>query len=167
MMNNDPRANEAMREVYNRTEIMRKPISGIVSGYHDLSYILVAPSEENPSHSLELNGRISVSPKFIISASALNESFGDVFDPETFDKEIEGRLFSFAYANNKNMKIESKHFRVEHFEESHNEHLDRVLDQLMQKEDTRTGLISSPNFRYYPVSIDRFINEIIEREFRA
>lgn len=167
MMNNDPRANEMMREVYDRTSILRKPISGIVSGYHDLPYIMVTPSDENPSHSVEVNGRISVSPKFIISASTLQESFGDVFDPETFDREIEGRLFSFAYTNNKNLKVESKHFSIENFEENHKEHLDRVLDRLMQKEDTRTGLISSPNFRYYPVSIDRFINEILGREFRA
>ncbi len=167
MNNNDPGINELMREVYFHTKIIRKPISGIVSGYHDLPYIMVAPSDENPSHCVEVNGRIAVSPKFIISASALQESFGEVFDPETFDKDIEGRLFSFAYSNNRNLKVESKHFGIQHFEENADDHINRVQDVLMQQENTRTGLVSSPNFRYYPVSLDRFINEILEREFRV
>ncbi|MDR0307181.1 MAG: hypothetical protein LBI42_10135 [Chitinispirillales bacterium] len=167
MMNNDHKTNEAMREVYQRTNILRKPICGIVSGYHDLPYIMVAPSRTNPHHSEEVSGKISVSPKFVISASKLAETFGDVFDPETFDSDIEGRIFSFACVNNRNVKVESKNFSVQRFEEPPRERLDRVSDMLMSQEDTRTGLIGCPDFRYYPVSIDKFISEILDREFRA
>jgi hypothetical protein len=162
----DSNTNEILKEVYFKTDIRRKPISGIVSGYHELPYILVAPHSENPSHTVEINGKINVSPKFIISPTAINESFGDVFDPETFNDQIEGRLFSFVYGGKKNVKVESEFFRLQNFEENPEEHINRVHDSLLQQEDTRTGLIFGPVFSYYPVSIDKYISEILDREFR-
>ena len=158
--------NETLREVYFKTDILRKPISGIVSGYHQLPYILIAPNDENPSQTIEINGKINVSPKFIISPHALQESFGEVFNPETFDQEIQGRLFSFAYSGNKKIKIESEYFKLQNFEEKPEEHLNRINDILMAQENTRTGLIFGPKFQYYPVSVDKFISEIVDREFR-
>jgi hypothetical protein len=158
---------EFLRKVYATTRIVRKPISGIISGYHELPYILVAPNDENSEHSVEINGTINVSPKFVISPGMLQESFGDVFDAETFDKAIEGRLFSFAYAGKKNLKIESTNFRLTHSEEEAERRLDTVHDRLMQQENTRTGLIFCPRFAVYPVSVDRFITEIIDREMRV
>ncbi|MGB7569480.1 MAG: hypothetical protein WBM07_16580 [Chitinivibrionales bacterium] len=146
---------------------MRKPITGIVSGFHQLPYILIAPDENNDSHAIEINGKINVSPKFIISPSMMSESFGDVFDPETFDKDLQGRLFSFAYSNKKNIKIESEYFKIKNIEEKPDEYIKRVLDQLMGQENINTGLIFGPQFKYYPVSLDRFLNEIIEREFNV
>jgi len=165
---NDYRSDPAMREVYERTDILRKPICGIVSGYHDLPYIMAAP-EPGSTGTAEVSGRICVSPKFIISAETLFDTFGDVFDPETFDSGIEGRLFSFFCAGpgQSNVKVESKHFSLKHLDEPPKEYLERMEDALMCKEDTRTGLIFSPNLRYYPVSIDKFITEIVDREFRV
>jgi hypothetical protein len=162
----NPDKNELMRETYFQTNILRKPISGILSGYHELPYILVAPNDENPAHTVEINGKINVSPKFILTAQHLQETFGDVFDPETFDQELTGRLFSFAYAPHKKLKIESEYFTLHNYEEKPDEHLNRVHDQLMSQENTRTGLIFSPRFQYYPVSMDKFISEIVDREFR-
>jgi hypothetical protein len=159
--------NQFLKEIFNRTDIVRKPISGIVSGYHELPYILVAPDEGNESASVEINGKINVSPKFIITANMLGETFGDVFDPETFDKELQGRMFSFTYTNKKNVKIESEYFNVQNFNEKPEEHLNRLNDQLGSQENIRTGLIFGPKFKYYPVSLDRFINEIVDREFRV
>jgi hypothetical protein len=164
--NNRQGHNETLREVYFKTDILRKPISGIVSGYHQLPYILIAPNDENPMHTIEINGKINVSPKFILSPQALQESFGDVFDPETFDSGIKGRLFSFVYTGNKQLRIESEYFKLQNYEEKPEEHLIRVNDILMAQENTRTGLIFGPKFQYYPVSVDRFISEIIDREFR-
>ena len=146
---------------------MRKPITGIVSGYHQLPYILIAPDENNDSHAIEINGKINVSPKFIISPGMIRESFGDVFDPETFDKDLQGRFFSFAYSNKKNIKIESEFFKIRNIEEKAEEYIKRVLDQLLGQENINTGLIFGPQFKYYPVSLDRFINEIVEREFNV
>ncbi len=159
--------NEIMREIYHKTKIARKPICGIVSGYHDLSYILVVPAHDNPSHTIEVTGKINVSPKFIISAESLNETYGDVFDPTTFDENIEGRLFSFTYTRKKNINIKSEHFQIERYEELPQEHFNRVEDSLAMKEDTHTGLITGPDYNYYPVSIDKFISEILDREFRV
>jgi len=159
--------NETLKEVYYKTEILRKPISGIVSGYHELPYILITPRDENRALTIEVNGKINVSPKFVISPHALQATFGEIFDPETFNQDLQGRVFSFAYAGNRQLSIENEYFRMEIFEERPEEHLDRVNDMLMSEENTRTGLIFGPRFRYYPVSIDRYISEIIEREFRV
>jgi hypothetical protein len=159
--------NEILQEVFSKTTILRKPISGFISGYHQLPYILVAPSDQNSSHTVEINGKINVSPKFIISPVSLNETFGDIFDPQTFDQAIEGRFFSFAYARNKNVKIQNEYFNITNYEDKPQEHLDRVHDRLLQQENTSTGLIFSPKFQFYPVSIDRFLTEILDREFRV
>lgn len=166
-MNFYDRKSEFFKEIFNKTTIVRKPITGIVSGFHQLPYILIAPDENNDSHAIEINGKINVSPKFIISPSMMSESFGDVFDPETFDKDLQGRLFSFAYSNKKNIKIESEYFKIKNIEEKPDEYIKRVLDQLMGQENINTGLIFGPQFKYYPVSLDRFLNEIIEREFNV
>ena len=45
-------------------------------------------------------------------------------------------------------------------------HLERVLEELAQREVINTGVIVSPDVRFYPVSIDRFIREILDQEFR-
>ena len=45
--------------------------------------------------------------------------------------------------------------------------LSRTLDDLERNEDITTGVILTPNSRYYPVSIERFISSILEDEFSA
>jgi hypothetical protein len=166
-MNFYDRKNELFKEIFHKTMILRKPITGIVSGYHQLSYILIAPDEENNAHAVEINGKINVSPKFIISPAMLQETFGDVFDPDTFDKDLQGRFFSFAFGNKKNFKVENEYFQVKNVEETSEDYSKKVLDRLLMQENISTGLIVGPRFKYYPVSIDRFINEIIEREFNV
>ncbi len=155
------------QEVYEKTEILRKPISGIVSGYHELPYVLVAPDEASDSRSIEISGKINVSPKFVISSAMLNETFGEVFDPETFSDDIQGRVFSFGYAQKRNVKIESEYLTIKNIDANVRAHLEAVLDSLLARENIATGLIFGPRFHYYPVSVDRFISEIIDREFRV
>ena len=41
-----------------------------------------------------------------------------------------------------------------------------MLDELAQREVINTGVIVSPDVRFYPVSVDRFIREILDQEFR-
>ena len=41
-----------------------------------------------------------------------------------------------------------------------------MLDELAQREIIDTGVIVSPDARFYPVSLDRFIREILDQEFR-
>jgi hypothetical protein len=166
-MNFYDRKNELFKEIFHKTSILRKPLTGIISGYHQLSYILIAPDEENDSHTIEINGKINVSPKFIISPTMLQETFGEVFDPETFDNDLQGRFFSFALANKKNVKVENEYFQIKNIEEKSEEYSKKVLDRLLMQENITTGLIVGPRFRYYPVSIDRYINEILDREFNV
>jgi hypothetical protein len=166
MQYDDPHVNEVVREVYNLTNVVRKPISGIVSGYHVLPYLLVAPDTKNTAHALQVTGRINVSPRLVISPTQLNEAFGDVFDPSTFDGDLHARLFSFAVGRRRNMRVNSEHFEIRSFEEGSQERLQRLEDELAREENTRTALIYGPRFDYYPVSVDRFVNEVLEREFR-
>jgi hypothetical protein len=163
----DANNNEIIKEVFYQTRILRKPISGIVSGYHELPYILVSPDDAFGGHTIEINGKINVSPKFIISPGMLAESFGEIFDPETFDKDIEGRLFSFAYSSKKNVKIENQYFNIKNIQEDPEGYLNKIHDDLLSKENVRTALVWGPQFKFYPVSLDKLINEILDREFRV
>ena len=157
--------NPQFRSVYDQTQVLRRPLCGIVSGYHELPYILITPDDDDPSHSVEINGKVNVSPKFIISPGALSETFGEVFDPETFDRQIEGRFFSFACGRRKDVQVKSEYLHIKNIQEKVQEYLDKVHDKLMLEENIRTSLLFGPVFQYYPISIDRFISEIVEREF--
>ena len=44
--------------------------------------------------------------------------------------------------------------------------VERALDELSQREVINTGVILAPNVRFYPVSLDRFITEILDQEFK-
>jgi hypothetical protein len=157
-------SNNLLNQVYATTKILRKPISGIIAGYHALPYILITPDDENPAQSIEINGKIDVSPRFLITAEQLSDSFGDVFDPSTFDQEISGRFFSFAYGSKRNLKIKSEYLNITNHAEKASDYVKRVQDTLGSQENVVTALISGPVFHYYPVSIDKFISEILQRE---
>jgi hypothetical protein len=159
--------NPRIKEVFQTTTVLRKPITGIVSGYHELPYILVAPEDGDPEKAVQIDGKVNVSPRFVISPCMLGETFGEVFDPETFDRELQGRLFSFACMRKRNLKVESEYLRVRGVEARPRDHADRLHDELLRSENVKTGLILGPCFTYYPVSIDRFIAEVSEREFNA
>jgi hypothetical protein len=163
----DPRVNQVIREVYAGTEILRRPMSGIVSGYHELPYVLVVPDRANAQQSVRLSGTIRVSPRFVITPGQLPEAFAEVFDPETFDGELHARLFSFASRPRKDMKVSSSGFATTNSPEPPREHLDNLQDIMAREENTRTALLFGPKLDYYPVSIDRLINEIADREFRV
>jgi hypothetical protein len=163
----DPRKNELIQEVFQQTRIVRKPLVGIISGYHQLPYILIAPDDEDSARSIEINGTINVSPKFVISPAQLGETFGDVFDPATFNQDIQGRFFSFAYSRKRNLKIESEYLTIKNIDIRAEEYLDKMHDDLQMLENIKTALIFGPRFQYYPISVDRFVNEIVDREFRV
>jgi len=165
MMRNPYANDDVLREVYDATDILRRPVTGIISGYHELPYILVSPDDENPAKAVQVNGNIRVSPRFILSAEVLGDRFADVFDPATFNAGLQGRLFSFAFSRRKNFKIENGSFEVRNLDDGARSHLDRVHDDLLRQENTRTALIFGPRFEFYPVSIDRFVTDILDREF--
>ena len=47
---------EFLRHVFEQTQILRKPITGIITGYHVLPYILVGPQDDQPHRSVEVRG---------------------------------------------------------------------------------------------------------------
>jgi hypothetical protein len=157
---------EYLRKVFEDTQVLRKPISGFVTGYHVLPYILVAPDVEQGQRSVEIRGRIRVSPRLVLSPRHLGQTYGELFhDPEIMEKALVGRIFSFLYAGRQNIQLESDDLRVIRAERDPRSQIDRALDELARGEILDTGVILSPDAKFYPVSIERFILEILDREF--
>jgi hypothetical protein len=157
---------EYLRRVFEDTQVVRKPITGIVTGYHVLPYILVAPDEEQGQHSVEIRGRIRVSPRLILSPRHLGQTYGELFDdPKLMDQTLVGRIFSFLYAARHNVRLESDDLRIVRAGRDPRTQIDRAMDELMRGEILDTGVILSPDVKFYPVSIERFITEILDREF--
>ena len=154
-----------LQTVFDETRVLRKPLRGIISGYHVLPYVLVGPSAyDQASRAVEVRGRIRVSPRLVIGGAA--PTYGELFgEHELMDGRIVARLFSFRYASRVN--LESEELRIRRYEREAPAQLDRVLEELTQREVIDTAVISSPDARFYPVSLDRFIREILDQEFPA
>ena len=157
---------EFLRHVFERTEVLRKPVTGIITGYHVLPYILVGPEEDQPHRSVEVRGRIKVSPRLVIGPRDAGQTYGEFFaERELMDQAIVARVFSFRYAARVN--LESEDLQITRQDREAHRHLERVLDDLARREIVNTGVIASPDVRFYPVSVDRFIREILDQEFGA
>jgi hypothetical protein len=156
---------EFLRHVFERTEVVRKPLTGIISGYHILPYVLVAPEQNRPSRAVEVRGRIRVSPRLVMPVGRDGPTYGEVFgESEVMHQALVARVFSFRYANR--VLLESEDLQIRRPEADAHVHLERLLDELARQEVINTGVILSPDARFYPVSIDRFIREILDEEFR-
>jgi hypothetical protein len=156
---------ELLKHVFDETQVVRKPLAGIIKGYHVLPYILVGPEHDHPSRSVEVRGRIRVSPRLVIAAGGDGPTYGDVFgEAELMDRRLVARVFSFRYASR--VSLESEELRIRRQERDAPGHVEHVLEELTRREIIDTGVIVSPDVRFYPVSLDRFIREILEEEFR-
>jgi hypothetical protein len=156
---------EFLRHVFDETRVVRKPLTGIIKGYHVLPYILVGPEREHPSRSVEVRGRIRVSPRLVIAAGGDGPTYGDVFgEADLMDRRLVARVFSFRYASR--VSLESEELRIRRQERDAPGQLERILEELTQREIIDTGVIVTPDVRFYPVSLDRFIREILDEEFR-
>src|SRR3970040_2220530 len=108
---------EFLRHLFNTTEILRKPITGIIAGYHVLPYILVGPQEQHPNRSIEIRGKIRVSPRLIISPSQLGQTYGEVFgEREVMDQALVARVFSFLYTPRQQVKLENEDLKIARFD---------------------------------------------------
>lgn len=156
---------EFLKSVFEATRVVRKPLRGIITGYHVLPYILVGPEHDHPARSVEVRGRIKVSPRLVIAAGSDGTTYGEAFaETELMDRRLVARVFSFRYASR--VAVESEDLKIRRQERDAHGHLDRVLEELAQREIIDTGVIISPDARFYPVSLDRFIREILDQEFR-
>jgi len=165
-MSGDQPDPEYLKRVFEDTQVLRKPITGIVTGYHVLPYVLVAPDAEQSHRSVEIRGKIRVSPRLILSPRHLGQTYEQLFDdPELMDRALIGRVFSFLYAARHNVQLEQEELRIVRSDHDPRAQIDRALDELMRGEILDTGLILSPDVKFYPVSIERFITEILDKEF--
>jgi hypothetical protein len=155
---------EFLRHVFDETRIVRKPMTGIITGYHVLPYILVGAEGEHPGRSVEVRGRIKVSPRLVLGPGQ-GPTYGELFgDRELMDHRLVARVFSFRYASR--VALESEDLKISRQAREADSHVERVLEELAQREIINTGVIISPDPRFYPVSLDRFIREILDQEFR-
>ena len=154
-----------LKDVFDNTRILRRPVSGIVTGFHELPYRMIGPLD---GASVQISGTILVSKRMVLTLRQIAEHFGQVFEGDDgfMDHEIEGRSFQFAVARDPSKSVRHEHLMIERRSESWEALLDGVEDELARSEDTRTGLISCPSPRHYPVSVDRFIRDILDKEFR-
>ena len=158
---------ELLKHVFDTTEILRKPLAGVIAGYHVLPYILVGPQEERPGHSVEVRGKIKVSPRLILAPGRAGQTYGDLFkDSDLMDQTLVARVFSFLYSPRHQVTLESEDLSIHRWDRDPQAQVERALDELSRREVIDTGVILSPNVRYYPVSLDRFITEILDQEFR-
>jgi len=156
---------ELARHVFEETRVVRRPMSGIISGYHVLPYILVGPERDQPGKSVEVRGRIKVSPRLVIAPGRDGPTYGELFgDRELMHHTLVARVFSFRYASR--VTLESEELTIRRQTRDAEGLLERVLEELARREVINTGVIVSPDPRFYPVSLDRFIREILEEEFR-
>jgi len=159
---------EFLKSIFEQTQVLRKPLSGIIAGYHVLPYILVGPQEERNQRSVEIRGKIRVSPRLVISPSQRGQTYGELFeDPDVMDRALLARVFSFFYTSRHQIQLESEELKIVKSDREPQAQLNRALDDLMRQEIINTGVIFCPRVRFYPVSIDRFLTEILDEEFRA
>lgn len=163
-----PHDPELLKSIFEQTQVLRKPISGIIAGYHVLPYILVGPQEDRGQRAVEIRGKIRVSPRLILSPSHRGQTYGELFDdPEVMDRALVARVFSFFYSARHQVQLESEDLKIVKSDRDPRAQLSRALDDLMRREIINTGVIFCPRVRFYPVSIDRFLTEILDEEFRV
>lgn len=159
------RDRDFLQHVFDQTKVVRKPLTGIIAGFHVLPYVVVGPEPERAGGSVEVRGRIRVSPRLVIRPGSDGPTYGEVFrEAELMDRTLVARVFSFRYAPR--LAIESEDLKVHRQERDPERQLARVLDELARREIIDIGVIVSPDVRFYPVSLDRFIREILDREFQ-
>jgi hypothetical protein len=166
-MHSEPSEPEFLKHLFDTTQILRKPLAGIIAGYHVLPYVLVGPQENRPAHSVEIRGKIKVSPRLVLAPGRAGQTYGDLFrDSELMDQALVARVFSFLYSSRHQVTLESDDLVIQRREVDPQSQVERALEELTQREVINTGVILSPNIRFYPVSLDRFITEILDQEFR-
>jgi hypothetical protein len=159
---------EFLKHLFDRTEILRKPVAGIIAGYHVLPYILVGPQQDKPARAVEIRGKIKVSPRLVLAPGRAGQTYGDLFkDSELMDQTLVARVFSFMYSSKHQVTLESEDLSIQKMDRDPQAQIERALDELAQREVINTGVILAPNVRFYPVSLDRFITEILDQELRS
>ena len=156
---------EEMRRIFRTTVIVRKPTYGIVRGFHELPYICLGPSFESGFETTKVTGKVQVSPQFLIRPSHYSPSYDDIFGSENVDLALSGRIFGYMGFPRKPMECKSEYLEIVHGNEAVDQLLSTCLDELERREDITTGVLISPDNRYFPISVERFISSVLDDEF--
>jgi hypothetical protein len=159
------RDSHLFREIFEGTEILKKPTTGFLEGYHNLPYILLGREQEKERGVVEIRGKISVSPKFVVSPEYLGPTYGEMFETDWLDEKIVGRIFAFPYLKKRQVNFNSEEFSITSLEKDMESVVASVFDELERKEIINTGVIVTPNIHFYPISIEKLILKILDREF--
>jgi hypothetical protein len=153
-----------LRQVFEETVIIRKPLHRIIRGYHQLPYIVVGQSFTDSSKTLEIRGKIHVSPRMVIRPGELGQTYGEIFGEENVDQSIVARFFGFLYMKERTTRFISEDLSIHELNIALKNAIARVLDEIAKKESIDTGVIHSPDINLYPVSVDRYIREMLDKE---
>jgi len=156
---------DEIRDIFQRTVIVRRPTYGIVRGYHELPYICLGQSNQPGARTTSVRGKIRVSPQFVIKPSHYHPDYGKIFGEDNVDAALSGRMFGFLGFPDKPVECSSEYLNIEYLDASVDKVLSDSIDELERKEDITTGVIITPSSRYYPVSVERFITTILDDEF--
>ncbi|HOV32258.1 MAG TPA: hypothetical protein PLX23_02695 [Candidatus Hydrogenedens sp.] len=156
---------EEMYRIFDETVIIKKPRYGIIKGYHELPYVCLGEALESSYGSFYVRGKIQVTPQFVITPSHYKAKYSDLFGEDKIDVSIAGRIFGFLGFPDKPVECKLEYLEVKHLAENIDTALSQNLDELERKEDITTGLFITPDSRYYPISIERFITSILDDEF--
>jgi hypothetical protein len=158
---------DEMKRLFRRTVVVQKPTYGIISGYHELPYVCLGPNYDSDTGTLRIKGKIQVSPRFVIRPDHLMPNYAEIFGTENVDFEIAGRVFGVLGFPQRPVECKSENLEVTKLDGSVDEVLSKTLEELERREDIATGVILTPNTRYYPISIERFISTILDDEFNV
>src|SRR6266508_2106487 len=104
---------EFLKHLFGRTGSLRTPHIGSISGYHVRPYILVGPQEEQPHRSVEIRGKIKVSPRLVLAPGRSGQTYGDLFkEHEVMDETLVARVFSFMYSSRHQVTLESEDLNI-------------------------------------------------------
>ncbi|HOZ48638.1 MAG TPA: hypothetical protein PLO37_15990 [Candidatus Hydrogenedentes bacterium] len=156
---------EEMRAIFDHTEVIRRPRYGIVRGYHDLPYVCLGQSFETSHSTTRVRGRVHVSPRLLIRPPHCEPSYAEIFGEDNVDSALQARIFGFLGFRSRPVECASEHLDLKHLDATVDRVLAETLDELERMEDITTGVIITPNSRYFPVSVERFISSVVEDEF--
>ena len=156
-----------LRKMFSETEIVKKPLHRIISGYHTLPYILIGQSNQSPTGTTEIRGVIHVSPKMVFHPGEWGDTYGDIFGEMAVEPAIVARVFGFLYLKEQTTAFSCEDLTIQELPLPVPEALERALDELARRECLDTGVIQIPDVRIYPVSVDRYIREMLDKELAA
>src|ERR1700687_423300 len=145
---------EFLKHLFERTEILRKPVTGIIAGYHVLPYILVGPQEEQPHRSVEIRGKIKVSPRLVRARGGAGQTYGDLFkEREVMHETLVARVFSFMYSSRHQVMLESEDLNIQRSDRDPQAQIERAMAELAMREVLNTGGMMAPEVGFFPVCL--------------